>query len=85
MDWNASNASVWHSPKKGDFNKIDEDIGKIQLSGKHYRKNGQMLRGLAADLLKIPKVLGLYDWLLGYRHVIQPTMIDMIGELRNEE
>jgi len=84
IDWEINNASVWHSNKKGDFKKIDADIGKIQFSGKYYRNNGEMLRGIAADLLKIPKLLGLYDWILGHRHVIQPTMIDMIGELRDE-
>ncbi len=85
IEWQGGDNAVWHSPQKGDFRKIDEDLGKLSLSGKHYRKNGHLLRGIAADLLKLPKTLGLYNWLLGNRHLLLPTMIDMVGELREND
>ncbi len=84
IDWNDGDADRWHTPTKGDFRALDESIGKVHFSGKHYRKRGMLLRGLSADFLKIIRSLGLLKWLLGYRYLMTPTMIDMIGVLRDE-
>jgi hypothetical protein len=56
----------------------------VHLSGKYYRQRGMLLRGIAADLLKVVRSLGLLRWLLGYRYLMLPTMVDMIGVLRDE-
>lgn len=56
-------------------------MGKVIFSGKYYRENGNFLKGLSIDLLKIPKFFGLYNNLLNERHVFVPTNLDMIGEL----
>ena len=72
----------WHTTKKNDFRKIDDNMGKEIFSGKHHRDNGNFLKGLSMDLLKIPKFLGLYKGILNERHIFVPTMIDMIGELK---
>jgi hypothetical protein len=56
----------------------------VQLSGKYYRQHGKLLRGIAADFLKVVRSLGLFRWLLGYRYLMLPTMIDMVGVLRDE-
>ena len=83
--WKDGDAATWHSPNKGDFRALDEQLGLLPLSGKHYRQNGQRLRGIGIDLLKIFKLLGLYKWLLGNRYLILPTMIDMVGMLHDEQ
>ena len=48
IDWNDGDAYRWHTPTKGDFRALDESIGKVYYSGKHYRKRGMLLRGLSA-------------------------------------
>jgi len=84
LDWNTTESGRWHSPEKGDFRTIDDSLGTVSLSGKHYREQGQILRGIGADILKILRMLGLFRWLPGYHYLILPTMIDMIGVLENE-
>jgi len=84
LDWDEAGSGCWHSPKKGDFRGVDEFVGMAPLSGKYYRERGQMLQGLGADLLKGFRSLGLFRWLLGYRYLMLPTMINMVGVLREE-
>lgn len=84
IDWDGSDASLWHTPRQGDFRKLDESLGMVHLSGKYYRERGMLLRGIVADLLKVVRSLGLFRWLLGYRYLMLPTMIDMVGVLREE-
>lgn len=84
IDWDESNTGRWHTPAKGDFRLLDESLGKLHLSGKYYREHGMLLRGIVADILKVIRSLGLLKWLLGYRYLMTPTMIDMVGILRDE-
>ncbi|GMQ91313.1 MAG: hypothetical protein BMS9Abin11_0621 [Gammaproteobacteria bacterium] len=58
---------------------LNENLGRIFMSGKTHRKNGHYLRGLSADILKILRKLGFLRWLTGYRYVMAPTMINMVG------
>ena len=58
---------------------LDKEVGLIYLSGRRHRKNRRFLRGLSADLLKFVARLGILRWLLRYRYVLAPTMINMIG------
>lgn len=87
LNWEAEGPGWWHSSKHEGFCILDESVGIAPLSGKYYRKRGQMLRGFGADFLKIPRFLGLFQWLLRYRYMLVPSMIDMIGVLpeRGEE
>ena len=82
--WNEEGGCSWHASNTVDAAIIDENVGLLPLSGKHYRKKGMLLRSLTVDLLKIPRALGLYRWLLGNRYLLLPTMIDMIG-VRQED
>jgi len=84
LDWADAGPGQWHSPKRGDFRKIDESIGLAPLSGKYYREQGMFLRGIGVDLLKICRSLGLFRWLLSSRYLILPTMINMVGVLHEE-
>ncbi len=58
---------------------LNKEIGRIHLHGKHHRKNGHFLRGLSADLLALVCKFGILRWLVGYRYVLAPTLINMIG------
>ena len=84
IDWDAGGPGHWHTPAKGDFRTIDESVGRLPLSGRHYRANGHWLRGIGLDILKLLQLLGLYRWLLGNRYLMLPTMIDMVGVLRSD-
>lgn len=84
IDWDEDDNNRWHTPKRGDFRELDDSLGIVHLSGKYYRQRGMLLRGIAADLLKVVRSLGLLRWLLGYRYLLLPTMVDMIGVLRDE-
>ena len=70
--------------RRGETGVLDEQIGKIPLSGSAHRAAGHWLRGLSADMLRAAARLGVLRWLAGYRYVLAPSMINMIGELRDE-
>lgn len=84
IDWEAGGPGRWHTPKEGDFRDVDEAVGLLPLSGKHYRRQGMWLRGIGLDILRLLPVFGLYRWLLGNRYLVFPAMIDMIGTLRED-
>jgi hypothetical protein len=65
--------------REGDFRGLDTEIGKIPLNGGYYRKQKKWLRGLSASCGRLLSKVGLGRWLLGYRYVMAPTMITMIG------
>ena len=62
---------------------LNEATGLIYLSGGHQRRTGRYLRGATADMLKFVGRLGLLRWLVGYRYLLAPTMINMIGVRRS--
>ena len=72
---------VWASSRKGDFHALDEAIGKISLGSKVHFREGRLLRGLAAVLLKGLGATGLLGRLTGHRYVLAPTSVLMIGTL----
>jgi SAM-dependent methyltransferase len=84
IDWDATGPGHWHTPKDGDFRVIDDSVGKLPLSGKHYRQNGMFFRGIGLDLLKTLRLVGLFRGLFGNRYLMLPTMIDMVGVLRSD-
>jgi SAM-dependent methyltransferase len=62
-----------------DYHSLDNNIGQLALHAAPHRKAGHALRGLSAKLLRLLAKLGLWRWLHGYRYVMAPTMINMIG------
>ncbi len=68
----------------GDFRPIDEQIGRISFSSKRHFKEGRILRGVGAKILKLLGGIGVLGWLSGYPYVLAPTNIMMIGTLREE-
>ena len=77
-----ADACVWASSRKGDFHALDEGLGKISLGSKAHFRRGRLLRGLSAKLLKLLLRAGLFGWLSGYRYVLAPTSVLMIGTLK---
>lgn len=76
FDNSANNATTSRLGESGPLNK---EIGRIHLRGGHHREKGHFLRGLSADLLAIVCKIGILKWLVGYRYVLAPTLINMIG------
>jgi len=66
-------------PSTDDFSPLDPNIGKISLSPGYYRKQGRPFRGFSASLFRSLSKFGLFKWLTGYRYVMAPTSVFMIG------
>lgn len=65
--------------RDNEFTELDEDMGKISFSMSAYRKRGQWAKALAAKLLAIMSSFGPVRSLIGFRYVMAPTIIYMIG------
>lgn len=75
--------SLAATSKENEFQKLDEDFGKISFSLGRYWRNGHVLRGISAKLLKMLSHFGVLSWLTGYRHLFAPTSILMVGRLKD--
>ncbi len=67
----------------GETFSLDQDLGRLVLRGRGTgRARGRWPR--AADLLflRLARLLGRFGWLLRYRYVMPPTMINRVGRLR---
>lgn len=71
--------------KQDEFKLVDKDLGRIPFSSKYHFNNGYVGRGISAKILKLLSRLGLLRWLTGYKYVMPPTHIYMVGVLRNRE
>lgn len=69
--------------KLAEFQKLDDEFGKISFSWTKHWKQGHILRGISAKLLKILSRFGVLSWLTGYRYVFAPTSILMLGRLKD--
>lgn len=67
------------TPRQGDRRTLDEDIGLIPMSSSWHRAQGHPVRSLSVSLLRLLGKLGVLSWLVGYRYVMAPSMINMIG------
>ena len=76
--------SLAATSKKNEFQKLDDEFGKISFSLSKHRKNGHVLRGISAKLLKTLSRFGILSWLTGYRYLFAPTGILMVGQLKND-
>lgn len=66
--------------RENEFTRLDENLAKVPFSTKAHWKSGHRLRTVSAGLLKLLGRIGVLRWLSGYRYVLRPTMIFMIGE-----
>jgi len=58
---------------------LNEDIGIIAISSHWHRKLGHPARAISVMLLRLLTRVGVLRWLVGYRYVMAPTMINMVG------
>lgn len=72
---------VWATSRRGDFHPIDEQLGKISFGSKAHFRRGRILRGLSARLLKLLAGVRLFGLLAGYRYVLAPTNLMMLGTM----
>jgi hypothetical protein len=71
--------SVWATSRKNDFRPVDEQLGKIPFASRPHWREGHLLRGITAKSLRALAALGMLRWLAGYRYVLAPTNVMMIG------
>ncbi|HUW55930.1 MAG TPA: methyltransferase domain-containing protein [Planctomycetota bacterium] len=69
--------------RPGQFHPLDKDAGRIRFDFSVYWKRGQFLRALSAKFLRVLSHLGIWRWLTGYRYVLAPTCIFMVGTPRS--
>lgn len=67
------------TPRRHERRVLDEDIGLIPMSSKWHQAQGHPLRLVSIGFLKLLTKLGVLRWLAGYRYVMVPSMINMIG------
>ena len=65
--------------RKLEFYRLDAEVGKIKFSFKTQIKNGHFIRAISVKILRGLSKVGILRWLAGYRYVLTPTMINMIG------
>ena len=71
--------SVAATSRKNDFRPIDKQVGKIPFGFTPHWREGRLLRGIAAKSLRLLAGIGILPWLAGYRYVLAPTNLLMIG------
>ncbi len=64
------------------FLPVDDDLGRIPFSFGSWRRRGHPLRGAAAGALRGLARLGPLRWLAGYRYVLAPSHLLMMGARR---
>jgi len=78
LEFNRENCLAATS-RKLEFYALDSEIGKIKFSFKTQIKNGHFIRAISVKILRGLSKIGILRWLAGYRYVLTPTMINMIG------
>ena len=73
---------AWATSKPGELHAADESLGKIEFGWTAHRRQGRLLRAVSAESLKLLSRIGVLSWLTGYRYVLAPTNVLMIGTLR---
>ncbi|MCK5100806.1 MAG: hypothetical protein KAR45_22040, partial [Desulfobacteraceae bacterium] len=71
--------------KKLELYKPDTEVGKINFSFKKQIKKGRFFRAISVKVLKTLSKVGFLRWLVGYRYLLTPTMINMIGIASTKE
>jgi len=65
--------------RPGELRPIDENVGRINFSSKAHWRQRRFVRGLSAKVLSLAAAVGPLRWLAGYRYVMAPTNLLMIG------
>jgi SAM-dependent methyltransferase len=66
--------------RDGCFLPVDEDLGRLPFSFGAWRRRGHPLRGLTAGSLGALARLGPLRWLAGFRYVMAPSHLLMLGK-----
>ncbi|VAX38368.1 hypothetical protein MNBD_PLANCTO02-1271 [hydrothermal vent metagenome] len=74
-------AGVASTSKEGEFLPLDENIGLAYLNSKNHWKKGNYLQGTVAKAMRILGNIKPFSWLSGYRYVLVPTGVFMVGTL----
>lgn len=74
--------TVAATSREGEMRSVDQEVGLIPFSSKAHWRRRHPLRSLSAVLLRTLARLGIWSWLCGYRYVLAPTNLFMIGTLR---
>lgn len=78
FDMDSSTAS---SSRRGEMEPLDEMIGRAPLTFRSHYQRGRLGRGIAAGLLRQLGKLPLFSWVVGYRYIMVPTNVFMVGTL----
>ena len=76
--------AVAATSKPGEFLPLDEDLGRIVFGTKAHWRKGRIVRGVSAKAMGLLARAGIFAWLSGYRYVLAPTEILMIGTLKQD-
>jgi len=68
--------------RKNDFKPVDKYLGRMPFSSKYYFRKRQYFRGISVKALKALSHVGILRWLIGYKYIMPPTHIYMVGELK---
>ena len=79
-----SETAVIATSRKSNFHAINDNIGKISFSSTAHIKSGRLLQGISIKILRGFAKIGILSWLTGYRYVLAPTSIYMIGVLSKQ-
>lgn len=80
----AAEQGAYATSRDGEFGPLDEELGRITFGTKAHWRKGHVVRGLSAKALALLARIGILRWLSGYRYVLAPTQILMIGTLKHE-
>ncbi len=64
-----------------EYKPLDDNIGKVMLSSRDHYQEGHYLRGMIAKVLRFMGKFKMLSWLTGYRYVMVPTSIFMVGKI----
>ncbi len=65
--------------RTGDFRPLDQYVAQIPFGTRYHWKRGRFVRGLVAKFLYGLGKIGVLSWLTGYKYVLAPTDVMMIG------
>lgn len=78
LEFDAAHAAAATS-RAGEFLPVTDDLGRIRFSAAVQRKAGHPIRAVSAGLLKLLGRVGVWRWVTGYRYLLVPTNIFMVG------
>ena len=71
------------SSRMNDFSKVDNEIGKLPFSSRHYFRKGQYYKGISSKVLKFLSNAGVFPIFSRFKYVLPTSIIYMIGYKRD--